>query len=486
MTLEKETMEWKQPTGKQASQILLEGDMIVPDSKPDLQEVLRCAGGVRLREKRITDGRISFSGEVEITALYRAKAGEKPLYAMTAVLPLEDFLHMDGLEKDMEVSLTAELEHLDCEIINDRKIGVRAVLLVEAKAWKPCCITLLTGAETENMETLKGKLALEKETAVGKERFTVKDELILSQSLPEMGEILLETLRLTEQELRPMDGKAQVRGKLLVELLYMDEEGKLGSVTEKIPFSGYLEMEGLTPKADLSGELTLEEHRLQPTVDEDGECRLVQIDATVGAMLLGKEQGQTEILLDAYMPEGNAVLQKERITYPLTVAEGQNQFTIKERIHAERGGMLHSEAVWGEVRLLEAAASADAMEVEGVLQVEILYQSAEEGAPLAVLRQGIPFQQIMESKGVRTGDDAEITLRLEELDFQMLSEGEGELRATIVMDGVARRAEEAEVITGIGEEERNCPPMAGAIIYRIKKGDSLWKIAKKHRATVAD
>ena len=99
LTLAKETMDmnWKDTAGKQSSQILLEGDMIVPDSKPDLQEILRCEGKVNIREKRITDDRISFSGEMEVSVLYRAKNGERPLYAMKASLPLEDFLHIDGL-----------------------------------------------------------------------------------------------------------------------------------------------------------------------------------------------------------------------------------------------------------------------------------------------------------------------------------------------------------------------------------------------------
>ena len=134
LTLAKETMDmnWKDTAASGSSQILLEGDIIVPDSKPDLQEILRCQGNVKIREKRVTDDRISFSGDLEISVLYRAKNGERPLYAMQASLPLEDFLHIDGLEKDMETSLDAAPEHLDCQIINDRKIGVKAVLGVTA------------------------------------------------------------------------------------------------------------------------------------------------------------------------------------------------------------------------------------------------------------------------------------------------------------------------------------------------------------------
>ena len=90
LTLAKETMDmnWKDTAASGSSQILLEGDMIVPDSKPDLQEILRCQGNVKIREKRVTDDRISFSGDLEISVLYRAKNGERPLYAMQASLPL--------------------------------------------------------------------------------------------------------------------------------------------------------------------------------------------------------------------------------------------------------------------------------------------------------------------------------------------------------------------------------------------------------------
>ena len=122
LTLAKETMDmnWKDTAASGSSQILLEGDMIVPDSKPDLQEILRCQGNVKIREKRVTDDRISFSGDLEsLCSIGQKRRASAVCHA--ASLPLEDFLHIDGLEKDMETSLDAAPEHLDCQIINDRK-----------------------------------------------------------------------------------------------------------------------------------------------------------------------------------------------------------------------------------------------------------------------------------------------------------------------------------------------------------------------------
>lgn len=491
LTLAKETMDmnWKDTAGKQSSQILLEGDMIVPDSKPDLQEILRCEGKVNIREKRITDDRISFSGEMEVSVLYRAKNGERPLYAMKASLPLEDFLHIDGLEKDMDVELEAELEHLDCQIINDRKIGVKAVIQMKAEAEQQKHAEILSGVTGEGIECLRGNLRMERDTVTLKDRFTVKEDLNLSASKPEIAEVLWEGVELTEQDMRAMDGKVMVRGNLKVSMLYMDGEGNLGSFSEKIPFNGYLEGDEIDPKTELNGSLTVEEAKLTPMADEDGEARQVAVDVTIGAQLNGKEAVEQEILQDAYAPKGTVNLEKEIITYPVTVGSGKNQFIVKERIQLENGErpMLRAEEVWGEVRLSEARTVVDNVEVEGVLTADILYDCEADEEPLCMLRRGIPFGQMMELRGVEEGDEANVSLRLEDIDFQMLSEREGELRATVTMETMVTRQETAETVKDIiMEEETASMPMAGAVIYMVQKGDSLWKIAKKYRTTVND
>ena len=487
--LAKETMEmeWKAQMGQESSQILLEGDMIVPDSKPDLQELMRCEGRMRMKESRISDDRLSFSGELEVCVLYRAKNGEKPLYAMKVLLPVEDFIHMEGLQRGMTVSLQAETEHLDCRIINDRKIGVKAVLRMEATAEEKKTAMPLTDLQGEGMETLTEMLSMERETMEGKDRFTVKEEMMIPPSRPEIGEILTESVSLTEQEVRPMEGKALVRGNLFILLLYTDEEGNLGSLAEKIPFSGYLEDDRITAATDLTGRLMVENCRLTPVVDEDGETRLLTADVTVGMALRGRKTEEVSVLSDAYASCGTVSLKKEKITYPVTAAEGKNQFTVQERIRLteEEEPMLRTEMVWGEVRLSEGHCLMDSVEAEGVLTVDILYHCTDDSRPVALLHRGIPFTQVMELKGALSTDEADITLRLEDVDFQMLSEVEGELRATLIMEVAGRRQETAELVTeAVWNEEEDGKTAAGAVIYVVQKGDSLWKIAKKYRTTV--
>ena len=78
-------------------------------------------------------------------------------------------------------------------------------------------------------------------------------------------------------------------------------------------------------------------------------------------------------------------------------------------------------------------------------------------------------------------------MQIKDIDFQMLSEREGELRATVTMETMVTRQETAETVKDITvDEETASMPMAGAVIYMVQKGDSLWKIAKKYRTTVND
>lgn len=490
LTLAKETIEmhWKEQLGRQSAQILLEGDMIVPDSQPDLQKILECEGEITLTEQRVGEERVFFSGALQIHILYTAKNGEHPLYALQTSLPIEDLIHMDGLGQDAEVALTAELEHLDCRIINDRKLGLKAVVAITAQAERARSMEILGNLSGEGIEALQGSLRMETDAIALQDRFSVKEDLTLPMGQAEIGTLLRESVTLTEQEIRPMDGKVLLRGNVLVSILYTDAEGRLDSFAEKIPFSGYLEQEELDAATAVTGTLTIASAKLTPQPDEDGELRQLAVDIAIAADLEGRRTEETEILLDAYAPRGVVELQRESITYPMTVASGKNQFTLKERIRPENGEqpMLRVEDAWGEVRLAEARMLENGVEAEGVLTVSVLYHCAEDSSPICILHRGIPFTQTMELRGVSTEDTPEVSLRLDELDFQMLSDQEGELRATLTMESRVERLEEAEVVTDAAWQENPTPmpPLPGAMIYMVQPGDSLWTIAKRYHTTI--
>ena len=137
--------------------------------------------------------------------------------------------------------------------------------------------------------------------------------------------------------------------------------------------------------------MQIEDAKLTPTVDEDGEARQLAVDVAVSAALQGRETVEREILQDAYAPTGTVTLEKETITYPVTVAAGKTNLSEgTDSLRGKRKPLLRAEEIWGEVRLSEARTATDAVEADGVLTVSLLYHCENDETPLCSWNAGFP------------------------------------------------------------------------------------------------
>ncbi|KXL52087.1 putative cell wall hydrolase LytN precursor [Anaerotignum neopropionicum] len=491
MEWEKEEIVLKQQGGTQASQILLEGDIIAPDSKPDVNEVLCCHGKIKMRDVRVGDDRINLSGDLDLNILYSSDKGEDAVYAMNASLPIEDIIYMDGLEKDMQVKLSTVLEHLDCEVVNDRKLGVKAVIGLKADADRLHKVDAVVPNEGNGMAFLKDKIYMEEVVAEKKDRFTIKEEITLPETAAAVGEILASEFSLADQEIRPMDGKVMIRSNLLMDILYTDDQGT-GTVhvwSEKIPFNGYLEAEGITPKSTVDLDLTIGETSVKIVLDDDGEPKILDVDVTILGELSAWEAIEKTVVTDAYAPGMEVEVMRETVTYPVSVGRTKNQFSVKEKItlNSDELPMLQAGKAWGSLMIQDVNAMEDTIQVEGVLSVEILYFCQEDDHAVCMVKKGIPFTQKIEMKGVSPKDGINVKGSVEDIDFQILSDREGELLSSMILEVYASREEKAVLVTDIylKNTEKPLKPIAGAVIYTVQPGDSLWTIAKRFDTTIA-
>lgn len=78
LEMTKDTMTWKQRKGTHHSRILLEGDMIVPDNRPDVAQVLHCSGTVRLDEVKSGEEKLISPGNCWCVCCIGRQAAKSP------------------------------------------------------------------------------------------------------------------------------------------------------------------------------------------------------------------------------------------------------------------------------------------------------------------------------------------------------------------------------------------------------------------------
>ena len=133
----------------------------------------------------------------------------------------------------------------------------------------------------------------------------VKGEMPLAVSKPNIHQLLWENIVLKNQEVRLLEGKVQVRGELAVFCLYTGEEQHvpIQHVEWEIPFTG--EVDCPECREGMIGCVKVRTGFCQVEVkpDEDGEERILCLEAILELDMKGYEEEKITLLEDIYSTE---------------------------------------------------------------------------------------------------------------------------------------------------------------------------------------
>jgi len=234
------------------TQITLDDDFIVPDTMNDMAEVILDAGELQLEPVKIQNERAIVRGKLDFHVLYRKEEGG--LQTLGGLIPFEENVNVPGLEDKNYVSVSWQLEDLNVEMINSRKLSVKAIIMLEVKAEElfdteaaeDVRCNPAEGKAAPNMELLKDKVDVAAIALRRKDTYRLKDVITLTGNKPAIDRILWTEMRLSGVSTRPLDGQIHLEGSLMIFMAY-EGEGEnttLQWLEESLPFSGEIEMQG--------------------------------------------------------------------------------------------------------------------------------------------------------------------------------------------------------------------------------------------------
>jgi len=494
MELAREKIFLDQSVGKESTQILLEGDIIVPDVKPDMALILQTEPKVIIERLEVTADRVNFIGQLNIAVLYIAKTAEKPVHTMALSSPIDDFINMDGVSKDQGhwVTAKADLISIEYKMLNDRKLNYRAIVNVSVAAERSDVHEMVVHIhDVPENQLLKSQLNINRTVENKSDRFMVKDLISIPSSKPNIREVLHCSSVLVNKDVRVSTGRVSISGDLLLTTLYKgdNEERLIEFVENEIPFSSHIDIDEAQEDMFADVNLQILDEYVQVRSDADGEDRQLELDITIGVNMKVYSSDTMQILQDAYCINKTLDFSRVKLKYPRLVCRNRNQASVKEVVHLATGSpdMLQIFRVKGIPHIDEVKIADGKAVVEGAIDTNILYVAESDETPLFSFNTVVPFRQVIEVKGASADMTPNVDISVDHVLFNMLSGWETELRFQLNINVQVVEEQEVNVINHIGFEDMDMSEldkMASMTVYFVQSGDTLWTIAKRYNTPI--
>ncbi len=435
------------------TQLTMEEDINVPEAKADCVEILLKDARLLTEEVRTGRDQVTVKGSVVYQILY---AGEEPgrLEVLKGSLPVDETLHVDGAMPGEIASAKGRIEDFRVSMINTRKIAIQSVLCLQAwclKAQNEDWCSDVKGGETLE----KQQVLMEVSQLINRRQdvYRVREEVEVPGGWPSVQTLLWQQVSVGELEARPMEGKISLKGELNCFFIYIGQ-GTAQSVKmmeKQVPFHGTVDCGGCNSDMTVSCLAALTQESVEVKQDEDGEDRLLYLEAVLDLQLRVYEDRQFPVLKDAYSTSAEAEVTMKELSRPVIALAGEGRHRLRQAYHVKEGSpqvvqILHTMA---QVLPEKAVWSGNHALLRGSLEYQILYQTGEERTPYSVCQCSVPYEISLEgTTGQVLSDQGAMVLtqaRVEEARAELKDSEEMELKGVIAFDALA-----------LGEETDTC------------------------------
>jgi len=484
-------------------QVTLEDDMNVPDTKPDIEKLIKTQGEIQLSDINPSDGKVNVRGSLSFSLLYSSNDDIRPIHNMKGQIPFNETINMDNVTALDDVFCHFELEDCQASLINSRKVSIRAILGLDCCQNEQKNTTIGTDIISENAaragmddaivpDGLNKKFCTISYTQLALQRndiFRISDEVTLPKGKPAIDTLLYYEMAPQNIQTRIVDDGIRIVGDMLLFALYTPEieERRLEYIETEIPFDGIVTCSGCSENMIPDIEITVASKEAVPKPDEDGENRILDIELILKLQMKFYEDNELQILDDAYSTSCNLVLAKENINYEKLLMKNQSSVRVSDHVKISGGeNILQICSSSGTVQIDEQDITNDGIQIEGAISLDILYITDNDDRPLGMAKGVIPFSHLIEVNGISPGDSYELQSDINQINIMMLDSDEIEAKITLSLCALVFTGNTQYAITGITEnplDMKKFNDMPGLAGFIAGPGDTLWDIAKEYNTT---
>lgn len=492
MELKKEDIQVLRTKSRATSQVTFDMDYNVPDIKPDIGRMVQNKGDISVEEVRLSDGRAFLKGNLQVDLLYVGEE-EGRVYSLSAKLPLEETMNLEGIVSGDKMCLRWEIEDLSLHLIHSRKLNIKAVVTFYAAVDELSGIRLPVSLNDETVAVQKKQMRLLSLAIHKKDTLRLKEEVELVSNKPNIAELIWYTLEVRGLDFRPEENVVKAKGEIFLFALYKgdDESGTLQWLEHSIPFSSEVECNGCTSDMIPNLETSVINQSVEVKPDSDGEERIFVTDMVLELDLRLYRENDHEIIMDVYTPFCRCIPKCRNEILESLLIRNFSKCRVSDRIEIKetQGKILQICHSQGRVKIDKTKIIKDGIQVDGIVRMKVLYIVGNDDMPIYSMEVMLPFSHIVEVQGIEEDSVYYFHTDLEQLSTSMIDSNEIEVRAVVSLNVIVIQCREEKIIESVEEQPLDAEKirsMPGITVYMVKQGDTLWDIAKKFYTTTEE
>ncbi|MGI6777160.1 MAG: DUF3794 and LysM peptidoglycan-binding domain-containing protein [Acetivibrionales bacterium] len=494
LELVREAIRLNQVIGSETSQTVVDSDIIVPDIKPDIAHILLLDGDVFVNSSEVIQNKVLINATINYRILY---VPEDEVNSVKGINTSTDFsysLDIADSEQGMKCRVKCDLEHLEYEILNGRKINVKAIVKVDGKVVNEVEYQVASDlVGLDNIQVLRGKYCINSYLGSSQEHCDINEILEIPLEKPTIKEILRTDVRISEKDVKLTENKVIAKGELNISTLYTgdDEQETIQFMEHGIPFTHIIDFPGINENSNCRVDYSISNLQFDPEEDGDGELRSIKAQATIVMSAEGYEDRDVEIISDAYSPDRRLDLEQKAIDMEEIVEERMHQIAVKDvfEVQEENPEIQELLNVLCKSALSDYRVYDGKVIIEGVVNNNVLYLPENSEQPVSCGIKEIPFEEEIHIPVLGKEMHCDVDLSVEHCNYSLQSARRVEIRAMIKAAVKVSRRIEVPLLDSVEEielDERSLDERPSVIIYFTQPGDTLWSIAKRYFTTVDD
>ncbi len=478
----KEKLSINQVIARKSQDISIEGNVIIPDVKPDILKPMNTSGTVCIYKKEIMDGRVRLDGSINLYLMYFADDESNLIRTLNTSLDFTQIIDVEEAREGMTLEDEIEIKSIDCKVLNGRKINILVNTGITLTIFSNENMQII--CEIENMpdvQVLNKTLEVNSLIGMGMTNVYAKENITIDNA-DEVAEIMKVNLAIVNKDIKISYNKILAKSDLEVKIMYLTEDNRINLATAQIPIMGFIDISNVNEENTCDLNYTIKNVLIKPN-NNDTKGIYIEVQLEINCSVYEKKE--INIIQDLYSPSKDLKFSKKEINAMTNKEKTKKSLKVNEQvqIHELVGHRLYDVEVISNV--LSENLLNDKIVYDGNIRLKFMYE-VENGSNIDISTIELPFNYTVDIKGLNKNSKINTEIIVSSQDFIIGPNGSVDCNINLEFEINTSNSVNINIIENLNIEDFNENKNYSMVIYFVKSGDTLWDIAKKFRSTVED